>query len=191
MNAFQYEFPNEIELNNGQRLTLSANERKDEKYFAVVVSPEKISEVVSVLRGDGFTNAWPAWNKGEAYSLSKVIDEPWEMHVRIYSDGSIYSHVEVRRDYIEHLDTRYIWPLIDEITGYVQRVTDAFMIVHTRTKQLVKRVISKVRVRISPPTSKTEWKPAVEVIGVIAVTALVTYGIVKLIDYLNGEMEED
>lgn len=190
MNAFQYEYPNEIELNDGSRIKLTESERKDEEYFTVVVSPSKVEHIVAALRKDGFRDAWPAWNKGEAYGLSKVVDEPWEMHVRLYSDGSIYSHIEIQRDYFEHLDTRFTWPLIDEITRYLQRATDAYMIVHTRSRQMVKRIISKVKIRITPPLSRTEWKPVAEVVGIIAATAIVSYGIAKLLDYLSDRKEE-
>ncbi len=190
MCEFEYEYPNEIELDNHQRLTLSNNDIKDEKYFTLMVLPEKINDVVNILRKNGFTDASPAWDKGEAYSLSKVVKEPWEMHVRLYNNGSIYSHIEVRRDYFEHLDTRYVWPLIDEIAKYIQRATDAFVIVHTRTKHPVKRIISKKKLRVSPPASRTQWKPTVEIIGVIAVTTLATYGIMKLLDYIFGEKEK-
>lgn len=194
MNDFEYAYPKEIKLGDGRRITLSDEERKDEEYFAIVVPPQKVEAVVDVLQEEGFTKASPAWNKGEAYGLSKVVDEPWEMHVRLYRDGSIYSHIEVRRDYFEHLDTRYIWPLIDEMIIYVRKVTEAFIIFHNRTKQLVRKIISKVRLKINHPTSRTEWKPVVVVVESVAIGAaigLAVVGIVELIDYLTRKKEDD
>ena len=181
-------------MNDGTRISLSELERKDEEYFAIVVPPQQVGRVVDILRQEGFTKASPAWNKGEKYGLSKVVEEPWEMHVHLYSDGSIYSHIEVRRDYFENLDTRYIWPLIDEMIRYVRRVTDAFMIFHNKSKQLVRRVVSKVRLRIKHPTSRTEWKPVVEVVeyvGIGVAIGLAIVGIVELIDYLSRKKEKE
>lgn len=63
------------------------------------VPPSLIDKLNDHLRKKGFFNAIPSLPKGEKYSLSKIIEPLWELHIRIYPNGFIEAEVEVSRDY--------------------------------------------------------------------------------------------
>ena len=185
MNNFEYEYPEKIELDDGQEITLSQEDMKDERYIAIVLPSDKVDYFANFLKTQGFKDATPAWDQGEKYGLSKIIYDPWEMHIRIFENGQIYSHIEVRRDYFEHLDERYIWPVYDEPIKLVKQVTDAIGTLHVKSGEWVRRVITKARVTLSPPSKVTEWRPVAAFAGGIVVGASIAIGLIKLLEYLD------
>lgn len=189
MNKFVYEYPKTVELKNGTKVDFDLNDMKNERMLAIVIASEMVDSFSNYLFSQGFQQAVPAWKQGETIGVSKVVTDPWEMHIRIFSNGYIYSHIEVRRDYFEHLDERYIWPLYDEPLALVSKVTGAFGIMHLKSKQWVGRVITKTRMSISPPSSLTEWKPIATAVGVIVAGAALGYALAKLLDYLSEDSD--
>lgn len=186
---FEYEYPETLELVSGQEIVLTQNDLKDERTLAIVIPQSKTWEFASFLYDRGFSNAEPAWYQGEKYGLSRIIKDPWEMHVRIFENGYIYPHIELRRDYLEHLDQRYTWPVYDEIMEYVKRFTDSFGLVYLKTDQWVQKIVTKAKVVLSPPKSLTEWKPVVYFAGGMAAGVALTIGLVKLFEYLGKDKE--
>ena len=183
MTNFNYDYPKEIELDDGQRITLSQDDMKNERYLAIVIPSNFVEKLVSNLENNGFSDAVPSWNQGEKYGLSKVMNNTWELHMRIFANGHIFPHIEVRRDYFEHLDENYIWPVYDEAVNLVSGVTDAIATLHIKTNQWVRRIVTKAQVTLSPPSNLTEWKPVAYFGAGVAAGALLTVGILKLIEY--------
>lgn len=57
------------------------------------------------------------------YGLRKVLDKVWELHVRLYDDGFIYSEGEARRKYLENLSDRRL-NVVYEAYEYYRGVYD-------------------------------------------------------------------
>lgn len=108
---FEYEYPEKIVLDDGQEITLGNEDFKNERLLAIVIPSDKVWVFANFLYNKGFTDARPAWGQDERYSLSRIINDPWELHLRIYENGRVFPHIEVRRDYFQHLDNNYIWPV--------------------------------------------------------------------------------
>ncbi|QIW22757.1 hypothetical protein EWF20_00325 [Sulfolobus sp. S-194] len=62
----------------------------------------EIERLLRDLKRAGFKETLLEIRKGEMYSLSKKIGI-WEIHIRIYPDGFLDSHLELSREYFQHL----------------------------------------------------------------------------------------
>ncbi len=188
---FEYEYPKRIKLKDKEEIELTDDEIKDESSFAIVIPRAKIDPFDFYLCHNGFSDAFPAWPKGEKYGLSKVVRDPWEIHIRIFENGRIYPHVEVRRDYLEHLDTYYVRPVFFEIIDYVKAVTDAFGLLYVKKNQWVSSIETKVKMILRPPESRTEWKPIVYTAVFASSAFLLGWSLAKLLESLDKENDSD
>ncbi len=184
MNDFNYEYPETLTLDDGETVVLDKEEMKDERMLAIVIPREKVWSFASFLYDRGFSEATPAWNQGEEFGLSRIIDDPWEIHIRIYRNGRIFPHVEVRRDYFQHLDEKYIWPVYYEAMKYVDEFTDEHGLFYLKTKKWVTGIVTKAKSRLIGPDGLTEWKPVVSFVSGLAAGALLVYGLSKLFESL-------
>ena len=111
------------------------------------------------------------------------------MHIRIFENGFLFPHIEIRRDFTQHLNDKYVWPVYFEAMEYVYSFTDKYDLLYLKTNKRVIRIVTKTSVKLTPPSKLTEWKPLVYFgIGVVA-GALTAYGVFKLKEYLDRENE--
>lgn len=186
MTKFIYDYPKEIELDDGQKINISESDMKNERYFALVIPNDFIDKLALHLQDNGFGEAFPSWDQGEKYGLSKVINDTWELHIRIFENGHIFPHIEIRRDYFEHLNEGYIWPVYYEAVNLIREVTDANATLHIKTNHFVRRIVTKVPVTLSPPSKLNEWKPFAYFGVGVATGILLTIGTLKLKEYLDN-----
>jgi hypothetical protein len=189
MTEFTYEYPKEIELENGDIIRLEESDMKDERFLAIIIPAEETRSFASYLHDHGFTDAQPSWFQGEKYGLSRIVNDPWELHIRIFENGFLFPHIEIRRDFTQHLNDKYVWPVYFEAMEYVYSFTDKYDLLYLKTNKRVIRIVTKTSVKLTPPSKLTEWKPLVYFgIGVVA-GALTAYGVFKLKEYLDRENE--
>ena len=182
--AFEYEYPEKLALENGEVIFLDQDDMKDERSLAIVIPKDRIWNLASYLYDQGFSDAEPAWNQGEKYSLSRIVNDPWELHLRIFENGQIFPHVEVRREFFQHLEHKYIWPVYYEAMKYIGSFTDATGLLYLKTNQWVSSIQTIAKRSISAPTSLTEWKPIVSFIAGALVGTTITYSLMKLWEYM-------
>ena len=191
MTEFTYEYPKEIELENGDIIRLEESDMKDERLLAIIIPAEETWGFASYLYEHGFKDAQPSWFQGEKYGLSRIVNDPWELHIRIFENGYLFPHIEIRRDFTQHLNDKYVWPVYFEAMRYVYQFTNRNDLVYLKTNQRVMRIVTKTSVKLTPPSELTEWKPWVYFGIGIAAGALTTYGAFKLKEYLDRENEKN
>lgn len=64
-----------------------------EPLFLLYVSPHSIEAIATSLRNQGFVETHRV--RGEVYSFVKRLEDPWELYIRIFSNGFIESEVRV------------------------------------------------------------------------------------------------
>lgn len=175
--------PRSFVLDNGEHVELEASEIGEriarEPLFLLYVSPEFIEDIRSELLVKGFSVPSIGAPKGERYSLARVIDAPWEMHVRIYGDGFIEGEIEVSRGYLEHLGDYRVY-VVYEPFNYYSRAYNRLHILYRPSRRWVVRVYDHVRVRIRPPKTLTPWKPIAVFAGFFAAIGILSWALDRL-----------
>lgn len=146
----------------------------------------EINNVYRVLRGEGFKDTQLSAFKGERYSLVKKLEDPWELHVRIYDGGFLESEVEVSREYVEHLG-EYRIHVIYEAYSYYSKVYDKLHILYKPSGRYIVKILDHVRIRVRPPKTLTPWKPIAVAAGLFAVVGSIFYALSKLEKVEGGE----
>lgn len=180
MENFVYSYPVKLLLENGTSLALTRDDMKDERYLAIRIPESSIDPLSDRLKSVGFRKAVPSWDQGETYGLSKPVNGTWEMHVRVFPDGSIYSHVEIRRDFFQHLNERYVWPVYDEALELARAVAANVRTVHVKSDSQVSRILAREKVTLAPPSRLTGWKPVAYFAGGIIAGTIAYYSISKI-----------
>ena len=103
------------------------------------------------LKERGFKKTLLEIRKGERYSLSKRVGV-WEIHVRIYPDGFVDSHIEVSREYFQHLNS----PSLS--FAYELKLMFPYLELYNRDKRVVK-VEEVYEEKLTPPQNLVPWKP--------------------------------
>ena len=82
--------------------------------MGILIHPMNIENLYLALQCDGWR--YTPWqnNFGQSFGLIKDWAANVEIHVRAYPEGQVDAHIEVGRDYLEHLN----WPSVDA-SGYV------------------------------------------------------------------------
>ncbi len=124
----------------------------------------------------GFESAVPSMNRGEKYSLRKVLSDVWELHLRLYDDGFIDAEVEVRREYLEHLTSKRL-NVVYEAFEYYRDVYDKLHLWYVPAGKWIIRIIDHLNVKLRVPDTLTPWKPIV--LGIVA-AGLFIYALSKL-----------
>lgn len=186
MNIYEYEYPEKLMLEDDSEITLSLDDMKNERIIALVIPECQIWPFASYLYNNGFEDTKLAWDQGQKYSLSKILNNTWEMHIRIFGDGKIYPHIEVRRDFIEHLNQNFIMPVFYEAMKYLEDFTDTWGILHLKTNKYVTCILTKAKIRINPPVSLTKWEPIVSFVGGMLAGVLLNVALEQLKKYLSG-----
>ncbi|MEB2793519.1 MAG: hypothetical protein G5Z43_000268 [Caldisphaeraceae archaeon] len=114
--------------------------------------------------------------KGERYSLRKVLDNIWELHIRLYDNGFIDAEVEVRREMLEHLSPRRI-NVIYEAYEFYSGAYDKLHVFYVPEGEWITSIKEHFSVKLREPDTLTPWKPIV--VGVVA-AGLFAYAVLRL-----------
>lgn len=178
-------YPSYITLQGGKRVHLSKKDILDEEYFSLLVPTKVIDEIATKLKNEeGFKDAFPAFDKGEDYSVSKVLLNPWELHIRLYHDsiqnqfGKIQAHIEVSREYLEHF--HLVQPVIYEPFEFYRKVFSEFVVWCNPYGNWVSSIDENYKITLQGPNSLTPWKPIVVTVAAVGIFAGILYAIDKL-----------
>ena len=159
-----------VKLDNGSRYRIPLNVimrgvRSD--VFVIRVPQDEVDHAARELIRRGFKPTLLALNKGERYSLTMRIEPPWEIHVRVFPDGTIGSEVEVSRDYLQHL----VGPrfnVVYEIYELLRGVSNDRRICVKPLGRCVSDVIENIGIELRAPKSLIPWKPLVAAASLMA-----------------------
>ncbi len=166
-------FPKNIRLPYNKNISISKEKARDEEAFSLLIPENKTDAIVNYLKNHaGFKNAIPSFDKGEEYGISRIIKAPWELHLRIYSSSyfpdfsKIYAHIEIARKYVEHLNFRYVQPVVYEPFKFYKNIFSELIVAY-ESKYIVEHVNENYWFKILNPDKLTPVSPA-SIIGFTA-----------------------
>lgn len=176
--AYRVLIPRKFVLESGDVVVLTEKDAerliKDTLFRLWVPDIDSVYEyLVNVQR---FEQAVPAMPKGEKYSLRKALDNTWELHLRLYSNGFIDAEVEVRREYIEHLTSGQRLNVVYEAYDSYKAMYDKLHLWYVPSRNWVTSIIDNLSLELHEPGRLIPWKPIV--LGVVA-SVVVAYKLLK------------
>jgi hypothetical protein len=159
--------PRTVELDDGTQIILGEKEVLGGALRLYVDLPslkDGLQSLVSHLMEKGFTERQFRIQKGEKYSLSKLIRWPWELHIRVFSEGFIDGEVEISSEYFEH-HSESRTSVIDEVYEYYKDLYEALYIFSINDDLWLYNILDYYQVDLTPPSTLTPWKPIV--IGIV------------------------
>ncbi|MEM0139570.1 MAG: hypothetical protein QXZ44_03035 [Ferroplasma sp.] len=178
-------YPKDITLNGGRKLHIREEDISNEKFFSLLVPSARIDDIaISLKREGGFRDAIPSFPKKEDYSISKIIQEPWELHIRLYHSsempyfGKIHAHFEISRQYFQHLSI--VQPAIYEPFKFYEKIYDKFLLWCNPEKNWVSSIDGNYRIALQKTGSLTPWKPVITAAIAAGAFAGISYAISKL-----------
>ncbi len=126
--------------------------------FIIRIPPYRVRDAAMGLINRGFKPVILAMDKGELYSLSMRISRPWELHVRIFSDGIIESEIEICRDYLQHL----IGPrfnVVYEVYDILRHFVKERRVCIKSMGMCIDEVIENIGIELEAPRALIPWKP--------------------------------
>jgi len=169
--------PRTVEFDDGSQAILNKNEVL-RGCLRLYVPNNLVDNLYQHLKEKGFVDAVPCLPKGEKYSISRLIKKPWELHIRIYSNGFIEAEIEVSREYFEHLSERRV-PVIYEAYDYYRDLYNQLHIYDINRRKWIVNVIDHYQVALRHPETLTPWKP-ITIIAIIAMLGLTAYALSSL-----------
>jgi len=155
--------PRYVRLEDGRRygipLSMIMRGLRDSVFVVRIPSDEVDDAAIGLIRR-GFKQTSLALNKGELYSLTKRVYEPWELHVRIFNNGYVESEIEVDRDYLQHL-TGPRFNVIYEAYEALKGFTSYRRICIKPLGECINDVIENVGIELRAPRVLIPWKPLV------------------------------
>jgi hypothetical protein len=148
--------PSRFELNDGETVSLKNEDLVKERTFCLRVSPKHVDDLASSLFRVGFKKPSLSFRMGEKYSLSKVLIFPWELHMRIYDNGCIFSHIEVQRKYIQHL-LGYVLPSLEESFSIISKFQDVE--INYELDKKLRKVLEYSVFKLNAPRFLLPWQP--------------------------------
>ncbi|MCY0859682.1 MAG: hypothetical protein OWQ54_04555 [Sulfolobaceae archaeon] len=100
--------PKRIVLADGSEVVLSEPKEED---FCIKVND--IDKAIGILKSKSYRETRLAKNMGEMLDLVANKDHYKEIHVRVFNDGCIFSHLEISRRYVNHLSSSSIPAVLD------------------------------------------------------------------------------
>ena len=120
---------------------------------------EWLQTVKDVLIQEGFSGTiLQAIEPGQVFGLVRKQDDIWEMHGRGFVDGRLESHIEISRDYFEHLSEGNRRDATPELI----QILDAYQISYQ-----TKGSLPQMEVILYPPKQLTPWKPLAAILGIL------------------------
>ncbi|WP_337860126.1 hypothetical protein [Ferroplasma sp.] len=157
-------FPKNIQIKD-HNVYIDRETVRNEESFALLVPENKSDMIIHYLKSHrGFSNANPSFDHGEDYGISKIIKPPWELHIRLYVDSYFYgyskmlAHIEIARKYLQHLNFKYVQPVIYEPFRYYKSVFDEFMLAYS-SRFMVESIVDNYWFRLINPESLIPWSP--------------------------------
>jgi len=129
-----------------------------------------IINVLEILMTEGFESTlFQAIKPGQRFGLIKNLGQDLDMHVRMYSDSSLDSEIELSREYLEHPgDCRPFYGPLFEILQ------------HYHIPYQITQPIPPDPTEIFVPEKKTPWKPLVVSLATILIgSSLIWLGSLK------------
>lgn len=159
-------FPKNIQIKDNKSIHIDRNTVKDEESFSLLIPENKSDMVIQYLKTHrGFANATPSFDHGEDYGISKIIKAPWELHMRVYNDSyfpgysKMLAHIEIARKYVQHLNFKYVQPVIYEPYRYYKSVFGEFILAY-RSRYMVENISENYWFRLMNPELLIPWSPA-------------------------------
>lgn len=149
MNEIYIKLPKRVIYDDGTSEILSKDYVKVENNLRLYTN--EIERFLRDLKEAGFKETLLEIKKGEKYSLSKK-KGIWEIHVRIYSDGFIDSHLELSREYFQHLT----FPSVSY--AYELQLMFPYLWLYNRNKRILE-VEELYEEKLTPPKLIIPWKP--------------------------------
>jgi len=146
--------------------------------FANWIPENKIEDVKKYLLSSGFKEPELAYPEGEIFGLTRSLDQIWELHIRAFPDGSIIPHVEVNRQFFEHLGDHRLFVAYEAYEFYRPVVND-FYLRYIPDSSYITSITENFDISIPPPSTFTPWKPIVAGIGIAAIIGLAAYYLSK------------
>ena len=161
-----------VRLSDGSRYRIPLNvimNGLQRNIFVIRVPQDEVDYAAEELIRRGFRPTILAVNKGEKYSLAMRVEPPWEIHARVFPDGTIESEVEVSRDYLQHL----IGPRFNVVYETYDLLRDVIGDKRICIKPLgrcISDVIENIGIELRAPKPLIPWKPLVAIASMIALT---------------------
>ncbi len=160
-------FPKNITLTHHISLDVTREKVKDEEAFVLLIPENKATKIVDHMKSKHkFTNAVPSFNRGEEYGISRMLIPPWELHIRIYNESyfpgfaKINAHIEIARKYLQHLNFKYVQPVIYEPFKYYKEIFSEFLLVY-ESRYMVDNVNKNYWFRLlNPESNLIPWLPS-------------------------------
>ncbi|QRF76164.1 hypothetical protein Thermo_01681 [Thermoplasmatales archaeon] len=180
--AYITQIPSDFITEDGVTHKLKASDIQNisrEPLFENWIPPEKLSEVKDYLLSTGFKIPGMALPQGEVFGLTRSLDPILELHIRAFPDGRIQSHVEVKREFFEHLGGQSRIYVVYEAYQFYRPVVNEFYLRYISSNSYVTSIIQNFNVSIPAPSKVTPWKPIVMGIGMAAIIGLALYYLSK------------
>lgn len=178
MTTYVTMIPRKFILESGDTVTLKAID-VEEKLVKDTIFKLWVPDVEAIckylIEKQGFEHVAPTIPKGERYSLRKALSDVWELHLRLYDNGFIDAEVEVRREYLKHLNKRL--NVVYEAFEFYRGLYDKLHIFYAPAREWIVKIIDHFHVKLREPDTLTPWKPIV--IGIV-VAGILSYALLKL-----------
>ncbi len=141
--------------------------------FIIKIPSDEIRHAAMGLIDRGFKPTLLAVYKGESYSLSMKTYGPWELHARIFNDGTIESEVEINRDYLQHL----VGPrfnVVYEIYELLRDYVSERKICIRPLSMCIGDVIENIGIELRAPKALIPWKPIAIITASLALTPILS-----------------
>ena len=164
-----------VKLNDGSRYRIPLNvimRGLQNNIFVIKVPQDEVNYAAEELIRRGFKPTMLAVNKGERYSLAMKVKPPWEIHTRIFPDGTIESEVEVSRDYLQHL----IGPrfnVVYEAYDLLRGIPDDKRICIKPLGRCISDVVENIGIELKSPKALIPWRPLIFMASLIALTSII------------------
>jgi hypothetical protein len=142
------------------------------------VPPTKILAVKDFLEQSGFKTPDLAIPMGEAVGLSKSLSDDWEIHIRIFKDGRVQSHIEVDRTYFEHLSNLRVYTAYEAYEFY-RPIVQEFYLKYSPDNEWIKSINETFSITLPPPSTRTPWKPIVGGLAFATIIGIAAYFLTK------------
>lgn len=160
-------------ISKNEPITLTAQKfevARNQPLFTPWIPIDKITNVETALKQLGFQNAVPSEPQGEILSLSKALAPnslEWELHIRVFKNGDLKPHIEVNREYFEHLTHPRLYVLYEAYDFYRMACPEFYV---KYGGEWISKIEENFSITLPSPSSVTPWRP---VVGGIALAAIV------------------
>lgn len=176
MSNYQARYPSQIQLANGNIITLNPTDNKERVLITEVTLNEK--SLRDTFSHNGFENVL-IMEEIKQYQIGsgmrKHLSNDWDMHVRFLKlhQGliAIDAEVETNMNYLEHITKENWCSVVYEVWEVIKQLTTKIYLFHKKTGLYVTQILRDFSIALSKFKEQTEWKPVVAV-GILAILGL-------------------